>query len=432
MDTAVPNRGPQLLIVDFTFLFISIVIVITRCFVRIFMVKRFGVDDWTMLAATVFFILYTTCSINGIHYGTGRHRDDLDPADYAQAKQFWWFCYLTYSWSMIMSKMSIGLFLLRVAVKKMHIWIIYGALSITVITCLAFFFVTIFQCHPISFFWDDYTQNGKCLDGNIVVGLAYLYSICAIVTDFVFALLPAWIIWQLKMKARTKLALIPLMAMGCVASAAVIVRCAFLPKIADPDFLWATTDIAIWSTVEEGLAISAGSLATLRPLVKLIGYKLGMTTAPTNPNYGSYHQYGTGKRRGSQSAVDALNMNTFNQSRSRTQDDKTEAAYEVNIQGGAKGKQRERSVEGGISHGRTYEVKSEYLQPEDKREKELERKSRRVSIPIKIPQTSWKRLGSRDTDSIEILRSELSKEGVSGAPPPVHRSFFVTDSDGSR
>lgn len=117
---------------------------------------------------------------------------------------------------MILAKASIALFLLRVAVRRAHIWIIYGAMAITVVTCLAFFFVLIFQCSPVSYFWDKYTQTGVCIPDDVVSGLGYLYSACSIITDFTFALLPAWIISQLKMKTRTKVALIPLMAMGCV------------------------------------------------------------------------------------------------------------------------------------------------------------------------------------------------------------------------
>ncbi|KAI0165998.1 hypothetical protein GGR57DRAFT_1525 [Xylariaceae sp. FL1272] len=423
---AVPNRGRELLVIDLVLLFITATIVITRCFVRVFMVKRFGADDWTMLFATVFFILYSSSSVSGVHYGTGRHRADLAPADYAQAKEFWWFCYLTYSWSMLMSKLSIGLFLLRVAVQRIHIWIIYSNMVTTIITCLAFFFVTIFQCHPVSYWWDDYTQSGTCIDSKVVIALAYLYSVCAIITDFTFALLPAWIIWGLQMKTRTKLALIPLMAMGCVASAAVIVRCFFLPRIQDPDFLWATTDVAIWSSVEEALAISAGSLATLRPLVKIIGYKLGMTTRPSDPDYPTYKRYGTsgkfpGGRRGSQSAVDALKMDTFNHFTAiKTQDDKYDNAYEVKIHAGSNGQTRDAPAKGGISMGRTYEVSSEYVGTTDNENK---------SPPLTRGGAPSNRHRSNDAESIEILQPSSSREGTLGGRPTVPRSFLVTDSE---
>ena len=45
---------------------------------------------------------------------------------------------------MITSKMSIGLFLLRVTVKKLHKYIIYCAMGLTVLCGLIFFFVTLF------------------------------------------------------------------------------------------------------------------------------------------------------------------------------------------------------------------------------------------------------------------------------------------------
>lgn len=88
MDTtAVPNRGSLLLGIDITFLVMSVTTVGLRCYVRTFMVKRFGSDDWLMLAATVIFCLYIFSSISGVYYGTGRHRSDLTEDNYARAKQ---------------------------------------------------------------------------------------------------------------------------------------------------------------------------------------------------------------------------------------------------------------------------------------------------------------------------------------------------------
>lgn len=37
-----------------------------------------------------------------------------------------------------------------------------------------------------------------------------------------------------------------------------------------PDFLWATSDVAIWSSCETGIGIMASSSATLRPLFRAI------------------------------------------------------------------------------------------------------------------------------------------------------------------
>jgi hypothetical protein len=52
----------------------------------------------------------------------------------------------------------------------------------------------------------------------------------------------------------------------------------------NPDFLWATVDIAIWSDIEQGLAITAGSLATLRPLWRQVSEKFGFSNSSFGPS----------------------------------------------------------------------------------------------------------------------------------------------------
>lgn len=56
---------------------------------------------------------------------------------------------------------------------------------------------------------------------------------------------------------------------------------AFVMDFKNPDFLWATVDVAIWSDVEQGLAITAGSLATLRPLWRQVSSSLGFAASGT-------------------------------------------------------------------------------------------------------------------------------------------------------
>lgn len=49
-------------------------------------------------------------------------------------------------------------------------------------------------------------------------------------------------------------------------------------KIVNRHVPGATVDIAIWSDVEQGLAITAGCLATLCPLFRCVSQKLGFST----------------------------------------------------------------------------------------------------------------------------------------------------------
>ena len=51
-------------------------------------------------------------------------------------------------------------------------------------------------------------------------------------------------------------------------STATIVRMPYIKQLAQDDFLYSTTNVAIWSTVEPGIGITAAALATLRPLFR--------------------------------------------------------------------------------------------------------------------------------------------------------------------
>lgn len=168
--------------------------------------------------AQVFYLAFCALSNTGVSYGTGRHKADLTPENYTRAMNMWFFCYLTYAAAMITVKLSIGCFLLRVTITRLHKWIIYISAAITCVSCLAFFFLALFQCSPISYFWtknqDLDGTEGKCLNPTVLLAMAYLYSVMSVITDLSFALLPAWVVGQLNMGKKAKFAVVGLMGMG--------------------------------------------------------------------------------------------------------------------------------------------------------------------------------------------------------------------------
>ncbi|KAF2473765.1 uncharacterized protein BDR25DRAFT_341043 [Lindgomyces ingoldianus] len=282
----VENRGPEFQVVCSTFVAMAFVATMLRIYVRLRLVNAFGWDDTWMVFATLCHIFFASSAIGGVHYGTGRHMRDLTEEGIFKALRFWWLCYISYCWTMIGAKISIGLFLLRVTVNKMQRWIIYTVMGLTVLTGIVFFFVTLLQCRPVSYFWNK-NQPGSCINIDVIIGLTYLYSAISAICDFTFGILPMFLVWNLNMSRNAKIALVPILSMACVASTAVIVRMAFVMDFKSDDFLYDTIDIAIWSDIEQGLAITAGSLATLRPLYRLLCERLGLSRTGTNPLRGT-------------------------------------------------------------------------------------------------------------------------------------------------
>lgn len=130
--------------------------------------------------------------------------------------QYWYLCYPAYCLAMISAKISVGLFLLRVTVQRHYRRIIYLVMGLTVATGLVFFFVSVLQCHPVSYFWEKFTGSGTCVNIDIIIAVAFAYSAVASVCDFTFGLLPIFLVWNLHMAKNQKIMLIPILSMACV------------------------------------------------------------------------------------------------------------------------------------------------------------------------------------------------------------------------
>ena len=115
--------------------------------------------------------------------------------------------------------------------------------------------------------------EGKCVSNKAILGVAYGQGVVTTSTDWIFAVLPVTILWHAKMDRRTKSVCAFLLSLGAFGSLCSIVRFRYINGLSiTPDFFWNAANISIWSTIELGIGIIAGSLATLRPLFKRLFY----------------------------------------------------------------------------------------------------------------------------------------------------------------
>ncbi|KAF7596904.1 hypothetical protein BBP40_011949 [Aspergillus hancockii] len=284
MDHA-EDRSVEVRAVAAAFMSVAVVTVILRCYVRGWLVKAFGWDDTAMVIALLFYVMFSACMIGGSLWGTGRKYKDLTAVQRVTAMRYWWLCEIAYCFASVGGKISICIFLMRITVKRIHIWILYTIMLLTVLAGVVFMFLMLLQCKPLEYFWTktafDPNISGHCLDMKIIIAMTYVYSAFAAICDFTVGILPIFLVRKLHMKKQTKIAVVGILSMACIASSAVIIRIPFVHTFSDPDFLYATVEIAIWSNIEVGLGITAGSLATLRPLLR---HWLGSRTDPTYPS----------------------------------------------------------------------------------------------------------------------------------------------------
>ena len=114
-------------------------------------------------------------------------------------------------------KASIGLMLLRLAVKPIQRIIIWATLIITEVYSGAFFFLFIFQCIPSQYFWTRYTGGqGHCMSTNVIVANVYAYSAITCIGDWIYAILPCVLVWNLQMAKTQKYFVALILAMGAM------------------------------------------------------------------------------------------------------------------------------------------------------------------------------------------------------------------------
>lgn len=225
-------------------------------------------------------------------------------------------------------RLSIGVQLLRIAVSRTHKMIIWITVTIFQVASLAFFLLFVLQCLPSKYFWERFTGGeGTCINPEITVNATYAYSAVSCATDWVLGLLPISLVWHLQMTPRTKLMVAAILALGAMyvlpypssspqppspfpillhlsplvfvsptstqlltppsASTATIVRMPYVKDLGNQaDFLFATTDVAIWSTAETGIGIAASAIATLRPLARSFLARSKLFGGSTTPHAG--------------------------------------------------------------------------------------------------------------------------------------------------
>jgi hypothetical protein len=197
--------------------------------------------------------------IGGTTYGTGYRFEHLEPVDRVIAMKYWWLCEIAYCFASVGCKISVCIFLMRITIRRLHIFALYTVMVLTVLAGLVFMFLMLLQCKPLEFFWTRTmvpVPDGHCISIDIIISMTYVYSAFAALCDFTVGILPIFLVHKLQMKRQTKIAVMGILSMACMyvflleilgrskrltnissASSAVIVRIPFVRTFAEEDFL---------------------------------------------------------------------------------------------------------------------------------------------------------------------------------------------------
>jgi hypothetical protein len=125
---------------------------------------------------------------------------------------------LFYILTMIVLKLSIGLFFLRILVTRWQRLFLVSTIALATIFGVAHFFFAIFQCGLYAHIEIFIVRMvaGTCAKPKVGLGMNYTYATLTTFSDFVCGLLPIFILRESNMPIRTKIFIGCLLALAAV------------------------------------------------------------------------------------------------------------------------------------------------------------------------------------------------------------------------
>ncbi|CRG82709.1 hypothetical protein PISL3812_00053 [Talaromyces islandicus] len=263
------DNGPAVNGVTWSFLIVAVVSVLLRCYVRIFMIKSFGYDDILIVITLGVLIAGDVVISNMVSAGMGRHLEYLSNPKYSALQIAKWnaiYQILNVSGALL-TKISIGLFLLRLKQSRKFTIAVWGVLTPLFITTLILCFVVGLQCRPLRALWTP-TIKGQCISPETPLNVSYVQSAFAILADLFLTVSPIVILWKVQISLKKKIGICVLMSLGLMATIANALRNAFIPNLTASDETYTIVPIVLVADLEFSLGTIAACMPTLMPLFK--------------------------------------------------------------------------------------------------------------------------------------------------------------------
>jgi len=190
--------------------------------------------------------------------------------------------YTCYGFSLIFSKISLGIFFLRIFVvntqakmrRSIHVAVYLNVLL--GMTAIVYYLAQ--PCKLTAFIFPR--TDGCGANASISIILGGIVSLTSGLTDLLFASFAISVIWGTNMARSERAIAMLLLLLGTIACVFTFIRFSVIVArgVHVEDGAKLGFQISLWSLIELGLSIISTSLATLRPLLRLVHTKVWPTS----------------------------------------------------------------------------------------------------------------------------------------------------------
>ncbi|KAF6798272.1 hypothetical protein CSOJ01_12704 [Colletotrichum sojae] len=231
---------------------VCLVVVGLRVWVRA-KLSTFGFEDYLMVAGVAISMAHNAIVMYGAFTGIGSPDSKLDVAIMIEGAKA--------------SPPSICATLIRIATHRRFVYTLYGLITMSAVSTFIAILAVLIRCKPVAASWNP--ALGTCLPQTIIITLTYVVSVINIVNDFTVAIIPIIMLWNVQMRRKLKIITTMVLGLGILASTATIIRMPYSTAYSNPENLLQNVgNIILWTVVECGMGIIAGSLPMLRQLFK--------------------------------------------------------------------------------------------------------------------------------------------------------------------
>lgn len=226
-------------------------VVVRFAFKLLFSRLDIGYDDWCVLATLLSAIPSAIITVYGtVKHGLGQDIWALQPEEITKMLKYFYIMASLYFTQVTLLKLSLTFFYIRVFPSPGVQRLLWGTVTFVVLWGFAFVLTAIFQCRPISYFWNkwDGLHEGTCLQINAITSSNAGISI---VLDFWILGIPLWQLWGLKLHWKKKVGVALMFCVGTFVTIVSILRLqALVHFAASSNASWEFYDVSVWSSVE--------------------------------------------------------------------------------------------------------------------------------------------------------------------------------------
>ncbi|KAF2227339.1 hypothetical protein BDZ85DRAFT_2220 [Elsinoe ampelina] len=272
--TAFGGNAIQLAIIGWALTILAIIVVALRGYAASRQNNKWRWDFIWSVATLIFGCAAWSLCFNATLTGLGNDTRKLTYTQTFEALRFAWYTIFVGLVATTFAKFSVVALLVSVqgpSAKKRRFFLLGIAAVFALINLLQIVFSAT-QCSPASRLWYGYLE-GACPRGRLAGNWNYLQGSVGAFTDFLLAMWPISIAWNLQTSMRVKVGFCLLMAVGtlpAIASGIRTVKVPSLSKSSNP-----TKDLAdfmLWAIVEFWSIVILTSVPVLRPLFLRVFY----------------------------------------------------------------------------------------------------------------------------------------------------------------